>query len=189
MYNQGAFTLYNRLASVLEPRMAGYKAPPAQTISKNYLTAPKQTANPLRMARVSSGYNQRMLMGMNMAKERRMNNMVKSAIYKGAIKGPSSRPATNAISKLASRGMGRVGSFMERALVNKKVGFGLAGAAGVGALALGVSYGIASMARASKRPPVVHTAAIRSTGQTNQYYNMGADPFGGVRFAAKNRNL
>jgi hypothetical protein len=66
-----------------------------------------------------------------------------------------------------------------------KMGLGIgAGIAGIG---FGISYGMAAMSRAANKAPVVHTGAIRNTGQTNQYFNMGADPFGGVRFASRKR--
>lgn len=66
-----------------------------------------------------------------------------------------------------------------------KIGLGIgAGIAGIG---FGISYGMAAMSRAANKAPVVHTGAIRNTGQTNQYFNMGADPFGGVRFASRKR--
>ena len=64
-------------------------------------------------------------------------------------------------------------------------GIGLGGL--VAGAALGISYGVAAMGRARSRAPVVHTGAIRSTGQTNQYFNLGQDPFAGVRFAGKRR--
>lgn len=168
--------------------------PSAASISKTYLTSPKKSTNLVRMARPNLGDSRRKLLGMKMGDQIRTNRLIDSwkeargVIRAGATRSPF-RSSVGSLSELASKGMRRVGSYMEKALINKPVGFSALGIAGVGAAALGVSYGIASMARASKRPPVVHTAAIRSTGQTNQYYNMGADPFGGVRFAAKNRNF
>lgn len=59
--------------------------------------------------------------------------------------------------------------------------------AGIAGIGFGISYGMAAMSRAANKAPVVHTGAIRNTGQTNQYFNMGADPFGGVRFASRKR--
>lgn len=64
-------------------------------------------------------------------------------------------------------------------------GIGIGGL--IGGAALGISYGVAAMGRARSRAPVVHTGAIRNTGQTNQYFNLGQDPFAGVRFAGKRR--
>ncbi|TXG79142.1 MAG: hypothetical protein E6R13_10310 [Spirochaetes bacterium] len=71
----------------------------------------------------------------------------------------------------------------------KKIGkVGLVGA-GIAAAGLAVASGISSYAQSLRRPPVVHTGRLRSTGQTNQYYNLGADPFAGVRFAGRKRNF
>jgi len=83
--------------------------------------------------------------------------------------------------RIASKGM----SFGKRAIFNRTTGYGAGAIGAVAGIGFGIGYGVAAMARASKRPPVVQTSAIRSTGQTNQYFNMGADPFAGVRFATK----
>jgi hypothetical protein len=85
----------------------------------------------------------------------------------------------------------RIGTQKQKITSFAKKGLGTAAGIGlgVGAIGFGISYGLAAMSRASKKAPVVHTGAIRNTGQTNQYFNMGADPFGGVRFASKKRNF
>lgn len=67
------------------------------------------------------------------------------------------------------------------------VGAGIGTAAGIAAF--GIVSAISSKAQSLRRPPVVHTSRIRNTGQTNQYYNLGADPFAGVRFAGRKRNF
>lgn len=87
----------------------------------------------------------------------------------------------NRTESMASKGM----TFGKRAIFNRATGYGAGAIGAVAGIGFGIGYGVAAMARASKRPPVVQTSAIRSTGQTNQYFNMGADPFAGVRFATK----
>lgn len=174
--------------------------PSARSIIKPYLYNTRRSAlsNPVRMPTHRAAVERRVL-SMATARQNRVDGIKdmistwKSA--RSAIGTPRTglrtamKSSYKEISSLASRGMSRAGSFMERALVNKPVGLTALGVAGIGAAALGISYGVASMARASKRPPVIQTAAIRSTGQTNQYFNMGADPFSGVRFASRRRNV
>lgn len=76
--------------------------------------------------------------------------------------------------------MSRMGSF---------AGKGLIGAGAIAGIGLGIASGISSYSQSLRRPPVVHTSRLRNTGQTNQYYNMGADPFAGVRFAGRKKNF
>lgn len=71
--------------------------------------------------------------------------------------------------------------------VARETKYGLYGMLGIASIPFGISYGVAAMARSKNRAPVVHTGMIRSTGQTNQYYNLGPDPFSGVRFASTRR--
>lgn len=86
----------------------------------------------------------------------------------------------NLMSKIPWDGTKRVGAKMGK--------YGLVGG-GIAAAGLAVASGISSYAQSLRRPPVVHTGRLRSTGQTNQYYNLGADPFAGVRFAGRKRNF
>lgn len=100
---------------------------------------------------------------------------------------PSYRPTTtsgllNNFKKLipTSAGSSRVGNFLGKSLL---------GAGAIAGVGLGIASGISSYAQSLRRPPVVHTSRLRNTGQTNQYYNMGADPFAGVRFAGRKKNF
>lgn len=73
--------------------------------------------------------------------------------------------------------------------ISSFTGKGLIGAGAITGIGLGIASGISSYAQSLRRPPVVHTSRLRNTGQTNQYYNMGADPFAGVRFAGRKKNF
>ena len=86
----------------------------------------------------------------------------------------------NLMSKIPWDGTKRVGAKMGK--------YGLVGG-GIAAAGLAVASGISSYAQSLRRPPVVHTGRLRSTGQTNQYHNLGADTFAGVRFAGRKRNF
>lgn len=93
----------------------------------------------------------------------------------------------NVLNKTSGMGRKALGNAFDFVAKRPKVLGSLLGVGGIGAIGFGISYGIAEMGRARNKAPVVHTGAIRNTGQTNQYFNLGQDPFAGVRFAARRR--
>lgn len=97
------------------------------------------------------------------------------------------RGIRTAAQKTASMPGKALGSAFDFVAKRPKLMGGMIGAGVVGAVGFGISYGVAAMGRARNKAPVVHTGAIRNTGQTNQYFNLGQDPFAGVRFASRKR--
>lgn len=96
----------------------------------------------------------------------------------------------NKVNSISKTLISRIPSWETTKSVGKSFGKGgLVGTAIGVPILFGIASAISSKADSLRRPPVIHTSRIRSTGQTNQYYNMGVDPFAGVRFAGRKRNF
>jgi hypothetical protein len=101
-----------------------------------------------------------------------------------------SNPRLNNIGSASKALLSKIPSWETTKSLGRSFGKGgLVGAAIGTPILFGIVSAISSKADSLRRPPVIHTSRIRSTGQTNQYYNLGVDPFAGVRFAGRKRNF
>ncbi len=129
-----------------------------------------------------------------------LKNFITKNNARSTLLGRMNSGTRNLINVSMTRPMGKISTNLRKVATNPNVlSFakkGLKGGAivggtgiGLGVAAIGIASGISSWARNIRQPPVVHTSRIRNTGQTNTYFNMGADPFSGVRFGGRRRNF